>query len=150
MISHLLVPFDDSDPARAALQFAVEEFPAAEITALAVIDPAEVRFGPDAPTDQATESEELSSVRAEERLHEATAIAADHDVAVQTERTTGRPAQAIIEYAETEAIDHIVMGSHGRRGVSRIMLGSVAETIVRQAPAPVTIIRQDNLKERTE
>jgi nucleotide-binding universal stress UspA family protein len=53
----------------------------------------------------------------------------------------GRPSRAIVEYAEEHDIDHIVMGSHGRSGVTRILLGSVAETVVRRSPVPVTIVR---------
>lgn len=49
VIDDILVPYDDSGPAQAALPFAIEEFQTTEITVLAVIDTAEVRFGPDAP-----------------------------------------------------------------------------------------------------
>jgi nucleotide-binding universal stress UspA family protein len=38
-------------------------------------------------------------------------------------------------------VDHVVMGSNGRRGVSRLVLGSVAERVVRGAPVPVTVVR---------
>ena len=44
-------------------------------------------------------------------------------------------------YAEENDIDHIVVGSHGRGGVSRMLLGSVAETVARRSSVPVTIIR---------
>jgi nucleotide-binding universal stress UspA family protein len=43
--------------------------------------------------------------------------------------------------AEDHDVDGIVMGSHGRSGISRVLLGSVAETAVRRAPCPVTIVR---------
>lgn len=50
-------------------------------------------------------------------------------------------AAAILDYAEKEACDHIIMGSTGRTGVERILLGSVASEVVAKAHCPVTIIR---------
>jgi nucleotide-binding universal stress UspA family protein len=53
----------------------------------------------------------------------------------------GAPADEILDYATEHRIDLIVMGTHGREGVARAMLGSVAETIVRKANCPVLTIR---------
>jgi nucleotide-binding universal stress UspA family protein len=50
-------------------------------------------------------------------------------------------AAAVIDYAEKEDFGHIVMGSMGRTGVSRILLGSVASEVVHKAHCPVTIVR---------
>ena len=50
-------------------------------------------------------------------------------------------AEAIVEYAKTHDIDLIVMTTHGRSGLSRLIFGSVAESIVRHAPCPVLIVR---------
>lgn len=56
--------------------------------------------------------------------------------------TNGRdPAEAIVAYAETNAFDHIVLGSAGYRGLNRIMLGSVAQDVVTKAHCPVTVVR---------
>jgi nucleotide-binding universal stress UspA family protein len=60
---------------------------------------------------------------------------------VDTTAEVGGPANAIVECAEEESVDHIVTGSHGRSGVTRILLGSVAETVVRRSPVPVTVVR---------
>jgi nucleotide-binding universal stress UspA family protein len=51
------------------------------------------------------------------------------------------PAQAIVEYAARERIDLIVVGTHGRRGLAHMVLGSVAERVVRTAPCPVLTVR---------
>jgi len=51
------------------------------------------------------------------------------------------PAQAIVEYATTENVDLIVVGTHGRRGISHLLMGSVAERVVRTAPCPVLTVR---------
>ncbi|HSR43871.1 MAG TPA: universal stress protein [Acidimicrobiia bacterium] len=53
----------------------------------------------------------------------------------------GLPVTRILEIAETREVQHIVMGSQGRTGLSRLMLGSKAERIVQLAPIPVTIVK---------
>jgi universal stress protein A len=52
-----------------------------------------------------------------------------------------RPASAIVDFAREHAIDLIVMGTHGRGAMLRMMLGSVAEHVVRTAPCPVMVVR---------
>ena len=54
-----------------------------------------------------------------------------------------RPSEIIVEQAATWPADVIVIGTHGRRGVSRVMLGSDAEQVVRMAPVPVLLVRSD-------
>ena len=51
------------------------------------------------------------------------------------------PAQAIVEYATRERIDLIILGTHGRRGLAHLVMGSVAEKVVRTAPCPVLTVR---------
>ena len=51
-------------------------------------------------------------------------------------------AEVILDYARQEAVDLVVMGTHGRRGLGRLFLGSVAEEVVRLAPCPVLTLRQ--------
>lgn len=53
----------------------------------------------------------------------------------------GNPLCAIVEFAKARKIDLIVMGTHGRTGVAHLMLGSVAERVLRTAPCPVLTIR---------
>jgi universal stress protein A len=52
------------------------------------------------------------------------------------------PADAIVAYARENAIDLIVMGTHGRHGLERVLIGSVAERVVRTAPCPVLTVKQ--------
>lgn len=52
------------------------------------------------------------------------------------------PGAVLLKYAEVQDVDLIVMGSHGRTGVRRVVLGSVAETVIRQASCPVLVVRQ--------
>jgi nucleotide-binding universal stress UspA family protein len=53
----------------------------------------------------------------------------------------GEPAQAIVDFASSEGVDLIVMGTHGRTGLRRLLMGSVAEVVVRKAPCPVLTFR---------
>ena len=54
---------------------------------------------------------------------------------------TGSPAAQILKLAEQERIDLIVMGSHGRTGLSKLLMGSVAEGVMRKAKCPVLIVK---------
>jgi nucleotide-binding universal stress UspA family protein len=60
---------------------------------------------------------------------------------------TGDPRDVINQTAKEIGADLIVVGSHGRRGVTRILLGSVAETVVRTAPCPVLTVRTEKHEE---
>ena len=142
MGENILVPYDDSPLSQRALARAITKHPDDRITVLYVIDPllavyeAEAKGLPSASRwyDRMTE-------RAEEICAEASARAGEHDCEISTATENGPPARTILEYAEDHGIDHIIMGSHGREGVSRLILGSVAERVMRQAPIPVTIVR---------
>ena len=56
-------------------------------------------------------------------------------------RTSTSPADAIVEYAKESGVDLIVLGTHGRRAFARMLLGSVAERVLRLAPCPVLTVR---------
>ncbi|MGE3540935.1 MAG: universal stress protein [Candidatus Tectimicrobiota bacterium] len=55
---------------------------------------------------------------------------------------TGTPFQMIVNVAQARSTDLIIMGSHGRTGLRHLMLGSVAERVVRLAPCPVLVVRE--------
>ena len=147
MIDDILVPMDGSVQAERAFQYALEAFPDAELTLLYVLDPPEAghRTGLEAGADQPDSEFEQRVAEATAFLDEyvetgeaaGVSVRADHAIAYER----GREARAIIEYAEDAEVDHIVMGSHGRSRTSRVLLGSVAETVTRRAPVPVTIVR---------
>lgn len=61
---------------------------------------------------------------------------------VQARLESGDPTDTIIQLAESDQYDLIIMGTHGRTGISHLLLGSVAEKVVRRAPCPVMTIRQ--------
>jgi nucleotide-binding universal stress UspA family protein len=62
-------------------------------------------------------------------------------VRVEHRLIEGRAAEEIVRLAEEEGCDLIVMGTHGRRGLARLLLGSVAEAVSRRAPCPVLTVR---------
>lgn len=65
----------------------------------------------------------------------------DLPVKCQRELLSGDPATAICDYAREHGMDVILMTSHGRTGLSRLFMGSVAEEVVRQAPCPVIVLK---------
>lgn len=65
----------------------------------------------------------------------------EHGLAVSTVLVSGTPYREILKHAEREHMDLIVMGTHGRTGVEHLLIGSVAERIVRLSPCPVLTVR---------
>jgi nucleotide-binding universal stress UspA family protein len=61
--------------------------------------------------------------------------------AVPVIRKSDAPAEEIVRYARDEHIDLIIMGTHGRKAVAHLLMGSVAERVVRTAPCPVLTVR---------
>jgi nucleotide-binding universal stress UspA family protein len=139
--ARVLVPFDGSDPAKVALQYAVRRYPDADITAVyAVYPPQEVTDQTEnAPGEIENWANHLDE-HTEEVIHAAEQWV---DQSIKTETISGDPAPAIVRYAEEHDTDQIVMGSHGRDGLSRLIMGSVAETVVRRAPSSVTVVRDN-------
>jgi nucleotide-binding universal stress UspA family protein len=54
---------------------------------------------------------------------------------------TGNPVEVILDQAKHQKTDLLIVGTHGRRGMKRLMLGSVAEAVVRRAACPVFIVK---------
>ena len=142
MTDHVLVPHDGSPQAADALEHALREHPAADITVLHVIDPTDTGYSAGAMFPDFSEQwYDAAKDRAAAIFTDAKELAADHGGTFRTARELGRPSRQIVDYADEHDVDHIVIGSHGRTGVSRILLGSVAETVARRSPVPVTVVR---------
>ncbi|ELY92046.1 universal stress protein [Natrinema altunense] len=148
MSRHLLVPVDGSPLSNRALAFAFEEFDDVAIVALHVLDPTDPGYS--SPTDVSVKTEpprgsdewhERAAEEEERIFDDARELASDYGGEFDTETAVGAPAREIVDYAEENEIDHIVMGSHGRTGPTRLLLGSVAETVVRRSPVSVTVVR---------
>lgn len=144
MALHVLVAFDGSPHSWTALERVREGFDADRITVLTVVDPVrgEHRLGPRGAHDvvsydRAVESAESLCAEAKAELTDA----GIEEATVETAVEIGQPARTIVSYADEHDVDHVVVGSHGRSGVSRALFGSVAETVARRSPVPVTIAR---------
>ncbi|ELY54434.1 UspA domain-containing protein [Natronococcus amylolyticus DSM 10524] len=146
MSDRILVPYDGSEPADYALEFAFETFADADVTALHVIQIPEGYWGAFEGPDISPPVTEKAREYAEELLEPARELAADRDRDLETEILSGKPDDQIVAYAEEEGYDAIVVGSHGREGISRVLLGSVAENVVRRSPTPVVVARDPDVK----
>ena len=69
-------------------------------------------------------------------------VPTDPQVPFEHKLLAGDPATAIVEAADSENADFVVLGTHGRTGLTRLLMGSVAEAIVRRAKCPVLTIKQ--------
>lgn len=140
----VLVPFDSSEMSTRALETACEEHPDAEIHVLHAIDLGGAGYGTQPEGGWAGHVEswyETAREEADGLLDGARETAAEYDVEIETHAAVGPPARTIVEFVEDEGVGRVVVGSHGRSGVSRILLGSVAETVVRRSPVPVLVVR---------
>lgn len=137
----VLVAYDGSRPARKAIDEAVTEHGEETIVLLRVIEVAGGSLS--ASLGLLRESleddpEELADDVADEVLETLEATDGNYEV----ETAIGKPSREIVEYAEEhDDVERILLGSHGREGVSRILLGSVAENVVRRSPVTVTVVR---------
>jgi nucleotide-binding universal stress UspA family protein len=141
---HVLVPLDGSPLAEEALApaTALGELMGAEFTLVQAIEPVMLTY---APAAQASGVDErfLEQWRAEAAayLEGVAGPMRDRGLIVRTRVIYGPPAVAIIDYAREHAADLIAMCTHGRGGIARMLLGSVADKVVRGAGAPVLIKR---------
>jgi len=138
-LGKILVPLDGSALAEAAMWKAVELGTTG--TMLVLLRAAEAYRMPGADPIQA----QINAVHeAEEYLGAVAARAKEAGIDhVETHVWYGPPAAAIIEAAEAEGADLIVMSSHGRSGLGRLILGSVAESVLRGTRTPVLVLRPE-------
>lgn len=136
----ILVPYDGSDPADRAVEYAVD---AADGEAVVLFRVAEASDGMlEAGIDLVQEKLKKMQNKGSGGLSDETReLLNSADVEFDMEFAMGNPAREIVSFAEDNDVSQIVIGSHGRQGVSRILLGNVAETVVRRAPTTVTVVR---------
>jgi len=134
MFDRLLVPVDGSDESVRALEQAVAlaRTVDASIHVLTVVDVEELETAAD--VDPSLEA-------AASMLEESLEAVDSSDLPTTTAVERGVPDEAIRTYAEENAIDMVVMGTHGRTGVRRFVIGSVTEKVVRLSDVPVLVVR---------
>ena len=136
----ILIPLDGSTLAEGGLAKAVEL--AKEETRVILLRAAEAHT---LPTADAAEAQVKVVREAEEYLAAVKARLAKAGVTrVETSVWYGPPADAIVEAARFRKADLIVMSSHGRSGLGRLVLGSVAESVLRATKTPILLIRDDH------
>jgi len=139
-LGKILVPLDGSGLAEAALWKAVEL--GTTNTMLVLLRAAEAYRMPGGDPIQA----QITAVReAEEYLQgiaeKAKTAGFEH---VETHVWYGPPGAAIVEAAQAQKVDLIVMSSHGRSGIGRLILGSVTESVLRGTRTPILVLRPDS------
>ena len=143
-LKKILVATDFEESSEAALTYGrdlARGFDAA-LHVLHVVQNVYTQFGTEAYVsvlpDLQRDVEEAARMRLEALLSEEDRTALH---ATPVIRTSGTPAAAIVEYANDAKIDLIIMGTHGRGAVAHMLMGSVAERVVRTAPCPVLTVR---------
>lgn len=143
-IQKVLVPVDFSTCAEKALQYAVafaRQFQASVTVAHVV------QFNPIPGTEfsevdfPAIEQQVIK--QSKEQLERAAAGVRGLSVAVETVLAEGRPATEIARIARETDADLIIISTHGHTGIKHVLLGSVAEHVVRHAPCPVLVVREN-------
>lgn len=143
MFAKILVPLDGSKPAQQALEVALSlaKTPQAEVIVCSIVDPVlVVGTTPPSPaidlllTDRENEARHI--------IDDAVEKARRAGIKARGEMHLGVPYDEILSLANRTKPDAIVMGTHGRTGVTRMLLGSVAESVLRAAPCPVIVVRE--------
>jgi nucleotide-binding universal stress UspA family protein len=136
----LLLAVDDSKYSQAAVQAVIAHInrPALEVRVLHAAEPAVLFEAPEMaeyiPPKESPEEAEAIVARAADKLRSA-------GINVMTKVMRGDAKSAILDDAKSWGADLIVMGSHGRRGLERFLVGSVSEAVLRHAHCSVEIVR---------
>jgi len=135
-LKNILVPTDLGPTSEAALRYGrtLAETFGADLHLLHVMDTSlfQARFADPAAIEAATREQLNDQLAAIEPRHFATHVAINK---------FDSPSDAIVRYASSAPIDLIVMGTHGHKGAAHLLMGSVAEHVVRAAPCPVLVVR---------
>ena len=143
----IVIPTDGSDVSIEAARHAIEigKLMKAEIYAIYVIDIAPF-IG--LPTEGFWETmKEILNEEGEKALKNVKKMAEEYGANVKCEILEGVPANEIVEFAEKKRADIIVMGTSGKTGLDRFLLGSVAEKVIRNAHCPVLIVKKQKKEE---
>ncbi len=141
-LKKILCPIDHSDCSKEALKYAVSFAmkDEAKLYLLHIIDIRSFNDSLVAMSPQIPDEETLEQLRM--KLLDCIPEDIRDDMDVEATVIQGIPFAEIISTAKEKEIDMIVIGSHGRTGISHMMLGSVSEKVVRKAPCPVLTVRQ--------
>jgi nucleotide-binding universal stress UspA family protein len=142
-LNSILVPSDFSECSDEALRYGLElarRFDARLHLLHVVQDPATQPWAAEAFSSSLFEAVAEWQKHAEKRL--LAAVPESDRARVTVVSVVATPYAGILDYAGAHNVDLIVMGTHGRGGVSHMLLGSIAERVVRRAPCPVLTVRR--------
>lgn len=142
MYNHILVPLDGSPTAEAVLPQVqmLAECSGAEVILLSILStPSYDYFIPDPA--MAVSVHEGQQNQSKAYLERMTAQMKAKGLNVRAELCVGNVAESILDYADSVHADLIAMSTHGRNGIGRFLLGSVAEKVIRAAKVPVLLVR---------
>jgi nucleotide-binding universal stress UspA family protein len=145
-IKRILVPTDFSEPATAALKWATtlaRELDGQLYMLHVVPEPYAYPWGSELSTMPLTDILEQSEKSAEERMHQLAAETQLPFDRVVTRAVIGTPVDQILAMVAEHNIDLVVLGTHGRGMVGHLLLGSVAERVIRRSPVPVLTLHGD-------
>ena len=143
MYDCILVPTDGSSEVERALEHAFDLAQAHHATVRAIYVVSVAGYGGlpmETPLDGIAGALREEGEAAVERVEEL----APTDVEVETRVLEGSPSRVIVDHAQPDECDLVVMGTHGRGGIDRLLLGSITERVVRHAPVPVLTVRVDS------
>jgi nucleotide-binding universal stress UspA family protein len=146
MFKHLLVTLDGTPRGESVIPYAtdVARSMKAKLTLLRVIESASADWSERGAIGKASADDTIRSLfeeQAESYLERVASQVALAGVAVQTSVRQGQPARQIVTAAKDLGVDAIAMSTHSRRGVSRLMFGSVAEQVLHETSLPVLLVR---------
>jgi nucleotide-binding universal stress UspA family protein len=143
-LKHVLVATDFSEASDAALEYGRQfaRMFGATLHVMHVVENVMARFAADAYPVLLPDLQREVEDSGEKRLM-GVLTSEDHGQlhATPVVRTSTSPAAAIVEYSKEAGIDLIIMGTHGRGAVAKLLMGSVAERVVRTAACPVLTVR---------
>jgi len=147
MYEHILVPTDGSKTSEHAVDQAVDIASKYDSTVHVLyvvdVDATSYSLGTE-QVDRIRQGhlDDMPEVKedADKATHYVAEKAAEHGLTVEEHVRVGEPARAIRKFVEDSDIDLVVMGSHGRSGLSRVILGSVTEKVLRRTRLPVLVV----------
>ncbi len=142
MYKKILVPLDGSRLSESVLSRVVNiatSCQVPEVVLVRVREPLDKTVEETLNADIASKLDEASHNEAANYLEKIATTLKLKGTAVKVEVLLGYPAEEIIKYSQRSGVDLIIMSTHGRSGVSRWVLGSVADKVIRQAEAPVLV-----------
>jgi len=146
MYQHIMVPLDGSELAECVLPHAeavATGCNTSTVTLVMVVPPlhmyggAESRISPEERKHLEEDSVEVATAYLEEKAQPLR----DKGILVEVKVLLGNVLDQLVDFADKNGVDLIIIATHGRSGVSRLFLGSVADRLLRQAPVPVLMVR---------